>query len=142
MRRIPYGISNYKTLIEENYIYIDRTKYIELLEYRYRYIFFMRPRKFGKSLFLSTLNYYYNINYKDKFESLFGHFYIGKSPTQKANQYLILNLDFSQINTSSFEATYEGFTHNVRIGIEEFYGDYPAFFNSKDIERIKTLTTK
>ena len=61
MIRIPYGISNYETLVGEGYIYIDRTNYIELLEERYRYVFFMRPRKFGKPLFLSMLDYYYNI---------------------------------------------------------------------------------
>jgi hypothetical protein len=81
MIRIPYGISNYETLVGEGYIYIDRTNFIELIEDRYRYIFFMRPRKFGKSLFLSMLDYYYNIKHKDSFERLFGQFYIGRKPT-------------------------------------------------------------
>jgi hypothetical protein len=137
MIRIPYGISNYETLVGEGYIYIDRTNFIELIEERYRYIFFLRPRKFGKSLFLSMLDYYYNIKYKDDFERLFGQFYIGRKPTKMANQYLILRLDFSQIETSSFEKTYDGFTTNVRFGAENFYGRYPQFFNEADIERVR-----
>jgi hypothetical protein len=87
MIRIPYGISNYKTLVGEGYIYIDRTNFIELIEERYRYIFFLRPRKFGKSLFLSMLDYYYNIKYKANFERLFGQFYIGRKPTNLSIKY-------------------------------------------------------
>jgi hypothetical protein len=86
MIRIPYGISNYATLVGEGYIYIDRTNYIELIEERYRYIFFLRPRKFGKSLFLSMLDYYY-IKYKDDFERLFGQFYIGRKPMNLSIKY-------------------------------------------------------
>jgi hypothetical protein len=137
MIRIPYGISNYETLVGEGYIYIDRTNFIELIEERYRYIFFLRPRKFGKSLFLSMLDYYYNIKYKEDFERLFGQFYIGRKPTKMANQYLVMRLDFSQIETSSFEKTYDGFTANVRFGAENFYGRYPQFFDEADIERIR-----
>ena len=136
--RIPYGISNYKTLVGEGYIYIDRTKYIELLEERYRYVFLLRPRKFGKSLFLSMLDYYYNIKYKAEFEALFGQFYIGQQPTKMANQYLIMRLDFSQIDSSSVEHTYQGFLRNVQFGAEDFFGRYPQYFNTADIERIKT----
>ena len=137
MIRIPYGISNYETLVGEGYIYIDRTNYIELIEERYRYIFFMRPRKFGKSLFLSMLDYYYNIKYKDDFERLFGQFYIGRKPTKMANRYLVMRLDFSQIETETFEKTYNGFTANVRFGAENFYGRYPQFFTKEDIERVR-----
>ncbi len=138
--KIPYGISNYETLVNE-YIYIDRTQYIELLEERYRYIFFMRPRKFGKSLFLSMLDYYYNIKYTDKFELLFGRFYIGKQPTPMASRYLVMNLDFSRIETASFETTYQGFLDNVKFGAIKFYKEYPQFFNQEDIERVRHYTT-
>ncbi|NJN78753.1 MAG: AAA family ATPase [Saprospiraceae bacterium] len=141
MIRIPYGISNYETLVGEGYIYIDRTNFIELIEDRYRYIFFLRPRKFGKSLFLSMLDYYYNIKYKDRFERLFGQFYIGQKPTKMANQYLILRLDFSQIETETFEKTYNGFTANVRYGAIDFYGRYPEYFDEEDISKVEKLTT-
>ena len=91
MIKIPYGISNFEMLVSNGYKYIDRTNYIEFLENtNYRYLFFLRPRKFGKSLFLSTLQYYYDLNSRDKFEALYSDFYIGKNPTPSANQYLIL----------------------------------------------------
>lgn len=142
MIKIPYGISNFETLVSNNYTYIDRTPFIERLEQiNYRYLFFLRPRKFGKSLFLSTLDYYYNINAKDKFNSLFGQYYIGQNPTKLANQYLILRLDFSQISTSSFQDTFNGFLFNVKMGAIDFYGKYPQFFNRNDIERIRKHTS-
>ena len=71
--KIPYGISNFESLRTEGYIYIDKTSYIETLEkIDSKYIFFIRPRRFGKSLFLSTLEHYYDINSRDKFQRLFG----------------------------------------------------------------------
>ena len=100
MKRIPYGISNFKTLVEENYYYVDKTKYIEKLEnLNTKYLILLRPRRFGKSLFISTLEYYYDIRYKD--EKLFDEFYIGKNPTKMKNSYYVLTFNFSGINTSS-----------------------------------------
>ncbi|MBE2279133.1 MAG: AAA family ATPase, partial [Ignavibacteriaceae bacterium] len=87
-KKIPYGISNFEAIKEDNYYYVDKTKYLELLEgLNEKYLFFLRPRKFGKSLFISLLEYYYGINHKDKFEKLFGEYYIGNNPTPKANSY-------------------------------------------------------
>ena len=73
MKKLPYGISNYEELIEDNYYYVDKTRYIEKLEdLAEKRIMFLRPRKFGKTLFTSTLEYYYDIKAKDKFEKLYG----------------------------------------------------------------------
>ncbi len=76
--RIPYGVSNFESIKTENYIYIDKTKYIEILEKLPPFQFFIRPRRFGKSLFLSILENYYDINNKGKFNKLFGDLYICK----------------------------------------------------------------
>ena len=141
MIKIPYGISNFETLRNREYYYVDRTMYIEQLENYYSsYLFFLRPRKFGKSLLLSTLDYYYNISHKENFKKLFSPYYIGQNPTSLANQYLILRFDFSQIDTSSFENTFKGFLTNVINGAVDFYGRYKECFNEKDIERVRTLT--
>jgi hypothetical protein len=141
MIKIPYGISNFETLVSNNYIYIDRTPFIARLEQiNYRYLFFLRPRKFGKSLFLSTLDYYYNLNHKSKFQSLFGEYYIGQKPTELASEYLILQFDFSQIPTSNFEATFNGFLTNVKTGAIEFYQAYPQFFDEEDVARVRNCT--
>ncbi|MGL5087371.1 MAG: AAA family ATPase, partial [Clostridium sp.] len=95
-KKLPYGQSNYKKLIDDNYIYVDKTNYIEKLEKLHdKYIFFLRPRRFGKSLFISMLENYYDINKKDDFERIFNETYIGKNPTDKRNDYLILKFNFS-----------------------------------------------
>ncbi len=121
--RIPYGISNFKKLIEEDFSYVDKTKYIEILEnLNEQYILFLRPRRFGKSLFISTLEYYYAIEHKDL--TIFDDLYIGKNPTKLKNSYYILNFTFSGINTKTPESTVTGFDGKVSAGIEGFILKY------------------
>jgi len=118
-KKIPYGISNFKSLVDEDYYFIDKTKYIEILEnFNEKYLIFLRPRRFGKSLFLSMLEYYYDINYKD--EKLFDEYYIGKNPTRLKNSYHTLSFTFSGINTRTEENTLTGFNNNVAAAIEQF----------------------
>jgi hypothetical protein len=95
MKKVPYGESSFKKAIDKNMYYIDKTKYIETLEMMPSFQFFIRPRRFGKSLFLSMLETYYDVNEKEKFEYYFGDKYIGKNKTDEANQYLILRLSFA-----------------------------------------------
>jgi hypothetical protein len=100
-KKIPYGVSDFEKLIQQGCYFIDNTRYIEQLENMgERFLFFFRPRRFGKSLFLSMLSYYYGLQHKDKFEALFGEQYIGKHPTPMANRYAILFFNFSGITTS------------------------------------------
>lgn len=99
LKKIPYGISNYTLMREENYYYVDKTGYIKNIENKGRYLFFIRPRRFGKSLFLSTLTDYYDINRKARFDSLFAGTCIGQNPTKEKNNYLVLNLDFSMVDS-------------------------------------------
>ena len=97
MLKLPYGISNYYRIITENYFYMDRSSHIRLIEEAGDQILFLRPRRFGKSLLLSTLENYYDVAKADEFETLFGYLAIGKNPTPKHNQYLIMKWDFSVI---------------------------------------------
>ncbi|TYQ15686.1 UNVERIFIED_CONTAM: PD-(D/E)XK nuclease superfamily protein [Acetivibrio alkalicellulosi] len=99
MKKIPYGESNYKEIVNNNMYYIDKTKYIEILEKMPRFQFFIRPRRFGKSLFLSMLETYYDVAEKENFEKYFGEFYIGKNKTEEANKYLVLRLSFAGVVT-------------------------------------------
>ena len=125
MKKIPYGISDYRTLIEKDYYYIDKTKYIEILEDAGEpYVFFLRPRRFGKSLFTSMLEYYYDVKCKEEFNELFGNTYIGKNPTNERNKYYVLKFNFSGINTSTRENLLQGFTENVIKGLEFFEDKY------------------
>ena len=102
MKKLPYGISDYERLVENDYYYIDKTMYIEKIENLAEpYIIFLRPRKFGKTLFTSTIENYYDIKKEVKFQELFGETYIGKNPTKLKNSYYVLKFNFSGIDTSN-----------------------------------------
>ncbi|MDY4854227.1 MAG: AAA family ATPase, partial [Prevotella sp.] len=97
-KRIPYGMMNFVAVREDNCYYVDKTRYIEKVEKANKYFFFIRPRRFGKSLTLSMLRHYYDINQTDKFDRLYGDLYIGKHPTPNHNKYLIIYLNFAVVN--------------------------------------------
>jgi len=97
----PKGKSNFKNIITQNCYYVDKTHYIPLLESSDSYIFFIRPRRFGKSLLIDMLKHYYDINTENEFSKLFGDLYIGTHPTNEKNSYLVMYLDFSGIEENS-----------------------------------------
>ena len=97
-KRIPYGMMNFAAIREDNYYYVDKTRFIEEMEQSNRFFFLIRPRRFGKSLTMSMLHHYYDINAADKFERLYGDLYIGKNPTPDHNKYLIIYLNFAVID--------------------------------------------
>lgn len=133
MLRLPYGVSNFVKLVRDGYYFVDRTPFIAQLEQLAEpYLFFLRPRRFGKTLFVSLLQCYYGLEYKADFAELFGKYAIGQTPTPLANHYLVLKLDFSRINTESAESTLSGFLKNVRYGISDFLGAYGFCFTSDD----------
>ncbi len=94
---IPYGVSDFKVIRNEGLYYVDKTEFLAKLESRDRFVFFVRPRRFGKSLFLDMLRLYYDRNEKANFEKLFGGLWIGSHPTANRNRYLMLKLDFSEV---------------------------------------------
>ena len=96
-KRIPYGMQNFEDVIKEDCYYVDKTPFIEEIEDSNMYFFFLRPRRFGKSLTVSMLENYYDINKKDKFDEIFGKLYIGENPTPEHNSYLIIHLNFAII---------------------------------------------
>ena len=135
MKKLPYGISNYEELIADGYYYVDKTKHIELLEnLAEKRIIFLRPRKFGKTLFTSTLENYYDIKKADKFEELFKNTYIGKNPTKQKNKYHILKFNFSGIDTTNEETTIKGFKNEIASSIKVFVEKYDMNFivNTED----------
>jgi len=122
--KLPYGQSNFKTVAEDCY-YVDRTMYIEYLEGQNNpYQFYLRPRKFGKSLFVSMLEHYYGQQHMAGFQQHFGRFYIGQQPTPLANQYLVLVFDFSAVATDSPQHVQKSFSLVVKTGLEQFFNDY------------------
>ena len=125
LKKIPYGISDYKTIVDGNYLYVDKTRHIDILENSGEpFIFFMRPRRFGKSLFISLLDYYYDVDNKKYFEKLFGHTFIGENPTANKNSFYILRFNFSGINTSTRESLLDGFNSKVLSGLKAFTSRY------------------
>ena len=131
--KMPYGISKYEKIINDGYYYVDKTKYIEKLEnLPETSIMFLRPRKFGKTLFTSVLENYYDKNKADKFENLYGNTYIGKNPTKLKNSYCILRFNFSGINTENEENTMKGFKNRTIKSIKVFIERYGLDFYIND----------
>ena len=97
-KRIPYGMMNFVAIREDNCYYVDKTRFIEKVERANKFFFFIRPRRFGKSLTMSMLHHYYDINAANKFERLYGDLYIGKKPTPNHNKYLVIYLNFAVVN--------------------------------------------
>lgn len=95
--KFPYGLSDFGTLIQEGYWYQDRTDRLPQLEEAGRQLIFIRPRRFGKSLLLSMLEHYYDLNRADQFDRLFGHLAIGRNPTPLRNRFFVMRWDFSLI---------------------------------------------
>jgi hypothetical protein len=112
---------------------VDKTLYIEMLENESNPSqFFIRPRKFGKSLFFTTLSYYYDLNEAKNFETLFGDLYIGKHPTPKRNSYAVMKFDFSSMDTSSEEGFRHSFSRNVQETVRNFFRLYGSIFPEAD----------
>jgi hypothetical protein len=134
--KLPYGISDFNDIRTENFFYVDKTMYIEKLErLNSKYLFFIRPRRFGKSLFLSILEHYYDLNKKDDFDSLFGDLYIGKHPTERRNQYFILYLDFSGLNTSGRVELERTFLEAFKKAAIRFLNMYSMHFRDSSVLR-------
>jgi len=132
-KRLPYGITNFETLRKDHYAYVDKTRFIEMLENENkRYHFFIRPRKFGKSLFLSVLTHYYDIRQGSKFEQLFGDLYIGKKPTPRKNSYAVINFNFSGIDTSGEDEFKKSFSWRVQETVVSFIASYRNQFPNTD----------
>ncbi|MEN9424428.1 MAG: hypothetical protein RL122_1811 [Pseudomonadota bacterium] len=123
--KIPYGLSNFKQVISEGYVYVDKTDYIAKLETAGRHLILLRPRRFGKSLLLSAMEYYYDIAYQNDFDALFGHLYLGKHPTPLKNSYQVLFMEFSGIATGQgFERLYEDFGREIAQALQKFLSRY------------------
>ena len=130
MKKIPYGICNYRKLQEEGYVYVDKTSYLEKLEDVGSTLVYLRPGRFGKTLFTSMMYYYYDIKSEALFDSLFKNTYVYKHPTVRKNKYYILKLDFSNIETyNKDESSLDNeFTDKIRDGITYFNDYYKVNF--------------
>ena len=143
MKKIIYGESNFKKVkINSEYLYVDKTNYIEELEKTNESFFmFLRPRRFGKSLFISTLQYYYDENSASEFDNIFHDTYIQTNPTPLKSSFRILFFEFSGINTDGgMEIIYEGFKDNIRLAVNRYFKAYGYGDKSKELSNITTPT--
>jgi hypothetical protein len=128
MLKIPYGESYFIKVIKEGYFYQDRTAFIRDLETAPTFLYYLRPRRFGKSLFVSMLEHYYALEYQSQFNDLFGKLDIGKNPTPLANQYMVLKFEFTGIMTNTPANTMEGFLGSIRDSVGLFLNQYDDIF--------------
>ena len=97
-KRIPYGMMNFVDVRGDDCYYVDKTRFIEKIESANKFFFFIRPRRFGKSLTISMLHHYYDVLARDNFDKLFKGLWIGDHPTPERNSYLIIYLNFAVVN--------------------------------------------
>ncbi len=138
-KRLPYGMMNFKDIRMDNYYYVDKTCFIKKIEEADRFFFFIRPRRFGKSLTLNMLRHYYDILTKDEFDTLFGDLYIGQNPTPERNSYLIMNLNFSSID-GGIDGYRGGLDSHCRNRFEFFCQIYEKYLPEDTLEGFNKLS--
>ena len=130
VKQIPYGVADFAMVIEQNLYYVDKTMFIPELEKQPRNLFFIRPRRFGKSIFLSMLYSYYDCAQSHKFQSLFGNLWIGQHPTPLQGKYQVLFLDFSQI-TGNIDKLESKFNSYLSINLDAFVRQYSEYYQAE-----------
>ena len=130
VKQVPYGVADFATVIEQNLYYVDKTMFIPELEKQPRNLFFIRPRRFGKSIFLSMLYSYYDCTQSHKFQSLFGNLWIGQHPTPLQGKYQVLFLDFSQI-TGNIDKLETKFNSYLSINLDAFVRQYLEYYQAE-----------
>lgn len=129
IKQIPYGVADFVSVREQNLYYVDKTMYLKELEAQPRNLFFIRPRRFGKSLFISMMRAYYDKSMAGEFDKLFGDLWVGQHPTPLKNRYQVLYLDFSQVggNIDQLEENFEEyFSMTLNAFMRKYQADYPA----------------
>ena len=130
VKQVPYGVADFVTVIEQNLYYVDKTMFIPKLEKQPRNLFFIRPRRFGKSIFLSMLYSYYDCTQSHRFQSLFGNLWIGQHPTPLQGKYQVLFLDFSQI-TGNIDKLETKFNSYLSINLDAFVRQYSEYYQAE-----------
>lgn len=130
VKQVPYGVADFAMVIEQNLYYVDKTMFIPELEKQPRNLFFIRPRRFGKSIFLSMLYSYYDCAQSHRFQSLFGNLWIGQHPTPLQGKYQVLFLDFSQI-TGNIDKLETKFNSYLSINLDAFVRQYSEYYQAE-----------
>jgi len=140
LKRIPYGVTDFKRIQRENYYYVDKTKHFPILEKFSDYTFLIRPRRFGKSLWLSVLDCYYDINRADEFDTTFKNTWIKDNPTEEKSSYLMLKFNFSAVNPN-IDDVERSFYSYLEDCIYEFNSSYKDLLKKEYFEKIEKIKT-
>ncbi len=135
VKKIPYGISDYAKIKRDNYYYVDKTLFLKTIEDSGNYLFFIRPRRFGKSLFLSLIESYFSVLYKDRFDEFFQGTWIYNNATESKNKFLVLRFSFSAVDPLYLE---ESFTNHIRTHVNSFLLMNSAFLKPTEMRTLKT----
>ena len=136
-KRIPYGMMNFVTVRRDDCYYVDKTRFIPTIEQANKFFFYIRPRRFGKSLTISMLHHYYDVLAKDMFEELYGGLYIGKHPTPERNSYLVLYLNFSVVD-AGLNNYRKALDAHCNTEFERFCRRYAAYLPDYLLDNLKT----
>lgn len=143
-RLIPYGVSDFAQIRREDLYFVDKSMYLPKMEAAGHFLFLIRPRRFGKSVFLSMMNYYYDINQKDNFHKLFGGLWIENNPTPLQGQFQVLYMDFSQIS-GNMETLFDRFNSRTGAVLDSFARSYEKYYfdgYAKEVENRKDFRSK
>ena len=140
IRRLPYGISDFKQIRREGDYIVDKTMYISRMEQTDHFLFLIRPRRFGKSVFLSMLRAYYDINERDRFQDLFQELWIADHPTPERGQFQVMYFDYSRIggSTGVLERNFDDYCN---IELDAFAQQYARFYAPDFVECVKKINT-
>ena len=139
-KRMPYGIADFKQIRNENLYFVDKTMFFEKMERAGNFLFLVRPRRFGKSLFLDMLETYYDINEKDNFQELFKGLYVADHPTPEQGEFQVLHLDFSLVG-SDLDNLYENFNTYCGQVMDSFIDNYQRYYNPQIVEKVHSEKT-
>ena len=138
IKRIPYGVSDFVDIIERNQYYVDKTMYLPMIEDEADSLFFIRPRRFGKSLLISMMRAYYDQRMAPRFDELFGGLWIGSHPTPEQGKYQVLYFDFSRIG-GTIDNIEQRFNEYCGMCIDYFIEKYRDCYSQETIDKVKSL---
>lgn len=140
IRQIPYGMTDFERIRTENYYYVDKTRFIDKIERAASYVFFLRPRRFGKSLLANVLAAYYDLAMADRYEAIFQGTDIYRTPTKERNKYMVLKFNFSNVDTDP-EKVETSFGDTVMLGLKAFVRKYAELLPADTMSAICQATS-
>ena len=138
VKGIPYGVARFEEVREKNRYYVDKTMYLPLLEETSDYLFLIRPRRFGKSVFVSMMQAYYDMAQANKFDRLFGGLWIQEHPTPLKNGFQVIYFDFSQISGRNEQELEESFNRYCGQMLDAFAKTYAGYYDADFEQMVKS----